>query len=384
MLPSRRWWPPRGVAADRLVAAGLALAGAVEAGTAPLDGADRTLAVAGAVVTASLLAWRRTHAASVSIAQFALLPVLDAGGVAIEDLVVPFVAWMLGLFSAGQYAATKRAWLALGVALALVWSDVAMAGQPVEDLVYAGSIVAFAWATGRMLRARVLQVAALADDAARQALEAEAREQASLEAERRRLARELHDVISHGVTAMAVQAGAATSQPPETAREMLLGIQALGRETQSELVRLLGFLRDDHAEIGLAPQPTARDLATLIDRMRTTGACIELVEVGDRPDVPAGPGLAVYRIVQEAVTNARRHADGAPVRVRLTWSPVAAEILVVNGPGRSATTTSAGHGLAGMRERVALYGGSLEAGPTPDGGWRVHAALPLRGSVPVP
>ena len=198
-------------------------------------------------------------------------------------------------------------------------------------------------------------------------------------AERARIARELHDVVAHHMSVMVVQAGAARSvgdADPAAVAEALHQIEASGRTGLSEMRRLLEILKASDGETGLEPQPGLAHLDELLDGMRATGLAVEAVVEG--PPRPLSPGvdLSAYRIVQEALTNTLKHAGGANASVLLRFERDALEIEVADdGPGAPAESDG-GHGLIGMRERVQLFGGALEAGPRPGGGFLVRARLP--------
>ena len=206
--------------------------------------------------------------------------------------------------------------------------------------------------------------------------EREAHAAAAAAEERTRIARELHDVISHSVSVMVVQAGAAELQlpPDSSAREQLHAVRQTGKQALVELRRQLGVLRTPEPATGPVAIPTLADLRQL------AGPGVA-VEVDEALLGAVSPGLAqtVFRLVQESLTNARRHASGAPVRVRVRPSGDALEVDVTNGPGRPLAdlrSSGTGLGLRGMAERVELYGGRLATGPTADGGWAVSARLP--------
>jgi signal transduction histidine kinase len=226
------------------------------------------------------------------------------------------------------------------------------------------------------LHGRTQEAAELAERAGR--LEHE--RQVAVEEERARIARELHDVIAHSLSVMIVQAGAGeqvAKRSPERVVEPLRSIQETGRQALSEMSRLLGMLREGGEELGLAPQPGVGDLEALVEQTREAGLGVELVVEGARRSLPPGLDLSAYRIVQEALTNARKHAGDARAEVRLCYRADTLEIEVLDdGPG-SGNGVGGGHGLIGMRERVAVFGGSLETGPRPGGGFAVRAVLPL-------
>ncbi|OLF04565.1 two-component sensor histidine kinase [Actinophytocola xinjiangensis] len=206
----------------------------------------------------------------------------------------------------------------------------------------------------------------------------------AVNAERARIARELHDVVAHAVSVMVVQAdGAAYAvhTKPELAERAVKTISDTGREALTELRRLLGLLRDEDAAGELTPQPGAQSLAELAERVREVGLPVRLEIVGGVDDLPAGIGLGIYRIVQEALTNSLKHAgQGTHARVRVVRTADHVE-LDVSDDGRHAIRTllgvAGGNGLIGMRERALVFGGTLEAGPGPGGGWQVRARLPL-------
>jgi len=211
----------------------------------------------------------------------------------------------------------------------------------------------------------------------------------AVEEERARIAAELHDVVTHNVSVMVVQAGAGRrvlDSSPVDAREALLAIEASGRTAMTELRHLLGLLAPSGApehdapagDVALRPQPGLDDVPALVARVRSAGVPVELSVQGTERGLAQGPDLAAYRVVQEALTNVIRHADGARATVRIEYRAHDLIIDVSNvarGAGHSAG--GSGRGLIGLRERIAIYGGSLEAGPRPGGGWRVRATIPL-------
>jgi signal transduction histidine kinase len=212
---------------------------------------------------------------------------------------------------------------------------------------------------------------------------AEDRERAARDAvaaERARIARELHDVVAHAMSVMVVQAGAARTalgREPATAEGALRLIEEVGRDGLGEMRRLIGLLRPDDPS-DLAPQPDLAHLDELLGTMRHAGLQVEALVEGDPRGLPRGVELTAYRVVQEALTNVLRHAGESHARVLLRFSEDALEVEVFDdglGPPREGTTLG-GHGLIGMRERVELFGGSLETGPRPGGGFEVRARLP--------
>ena len=208
--------------------------------------------------------------------------------------------------------------------------------------------------------------------------------------ERLRIARELHDVVAHAMSVVAVQSGVGAhviDTRPEEAKRILETISQTSRDSLAEMRRLLGVLRaDPAAESGeLAPAPGLAALPELAARVTEAGVPVEVIVRGERPEVPTGADLAAYRIVQEALTNVIKHAGKAQASVLVRYEPDAVHVEVVDdgrGAGAAATDTAdngSHHGLVGMRERAALYDGTLEAGPRPGGGYRVAATLRCEG-----
>jgi signal transduction histidine kinase len=227
-------------------------------------------------------------------------------------------------------------------------------------------LVAVSWVIGRALGERGRQAADLAERAER--LE-RAREEA-VAGERATIARELHDVIAHSVSVMTVQAGAARlllDDDRAGAREALIAVEETGRQALAEMRRLLGILRGDEEQAGLSPQPGMAEIEALVQHVRTAGLPVDVVVEGNRRPLPPGIDLACYRVVQEALTNALKHAGAARAEVAIRYGRSSLELTVTND-GHMARNGHAGHGLVGMRERVALYGGEFEAGPRVDGG----------------
>ena len=277
-----------------------------------------------------------------------------------------------------------------------------------------GAPVLLAWLLGDSARWRRGYYRALEERADRLERERDAQAKVAAAAERARIAREIHDVVAHNVSVMVVQADGAAfalDSSPQRAREALAAISATGRRALAEMRSLLGVLRDPagrdaapgdgtlgdgalgdgalgDAGMALAPQPGVEDLADLLEQARTAGLPVSLTIGGDPRPVPAGEALAVYRVVQESLTNVRKHAGpGAAASVRLDYDEDGLLIRVTDdGAGASAVpghlggitgSAGSGHGLAGMRERVELYGGTARSGPRPGGGYEVVARLPV-------
>ncbi|WP_281903906.1 sensor histidine kinase [Phytohabitans aurantiacus] len=248
------------------------------------------------------------------------------------------------------------------------------------DLGQAASIWGLAALLGSFRRARRVARGQLA---AQSQISAEERARRTLLEERTRIARELHDVVAHHLSVISIQAQVAphlVADPPEELRQNLASIRGNALEALTELRRVLGVLRVDSAapDAGHAPQPTLERLDELVGNVRDAGLTVTTHTTGRPRPLPPGVELSAYRIVQEALSNAIRHAPGARVRVEIGYHPAAVVIRVVNTAPDSPppSTSEAGHGLLGMRERVAMLGGKLATGPTVDGGFEVTANLP--------
>jgi signal transduction histidine kinase len=220
--------------------------------------------------------------------------------------------------------------------------------------------------------------------------EREAATSVAVERERSRIARELHDVVTHNVSVMVIQAGAARKvmdTAPDQSRQALLAVEAGGRAAMAELRHVMGLLTmtadgpDPAATADLAPQPGLGQVAALACRVRDTGVPVELTVTGTPAPLSAGVDLAAYRVVQEALTNAVKHAVGAHVRIAVAYAPDAVRVEVADTGGTSTASvrTGNGRGLIGLRERLAVYGGTLQAGKRPTGGYRVRAVIPVEG-----
>jgi signal transduction histidine kinase len=209
--------------------------------------------------------------------------------------------------------------------------------------------------------------------------------QVAIAEEQARIARELHDIVAHSVSIMVVQAGAArrlVAGSPARAAEALLTVEESGRAALTELRQLLGVLSEQSQEAALAPQPGLAQLDVLVERLRQTGFPVELRREGTPVVLQPGLELAAYRVIQEALTNALKHAGGAPTRVMVRFGDGRLDLEVRNARGSAGPDAEgAGRGIVGMRQRVAVYGGEVEAGPLPDGGFAVRARLPMNGEV---
>jgi signal transduction histidine kinase len=285
------------------------------------------------------------------------------------------IAWFCVIYGLTVWTTTREFWI--GFAGVAVLNLVPLDGKEHNT----GSSVLFTVVT---LFVMLLVRRVLGDRERRLRLAERERDVAAREAvvaERARIARELHDAIAHNVSMMVVQAGAERRVlDPEqgSTREVLESVETIGRGALTEMRRLVGMLRADEDD-PLAPQPGLSDLPRLVEQVREAGLPVELEVEGERRELPVGLELSAYRIVQEALTNALKHAGEAKATVRVRYLQDSLELEVVDdGPGAPAAATGGGHGLVGMRERVALYGGRFEATRRPSGGFTVRALLPVR------
>jgi signal transduction histidine kinase len=313
-----------------------------------------------------------------------------------ESYATVWVCWV-ALYSAVVHHRDSRAAVPVLALLALlligevlrevfVHEGGAFRGLPLNQgfqVVYNAAFVAWPFVLGaavRSLRGRERELAAQTVELQHEREENARR--AVLE-ERVRIARELHDVVAHHVSVMGVQAGAARrvlGRRPDQAEEVLGSIEDSSRQAVVELHRLLGFLRKDGRAGELAPQPDLGRLGELVRDAGRGDLAVDLVVAGEPRELPATLELSAYRVIQEALTNARKHSGATTATVRVDYRPAELAIVVCDD-GRNGTLPPAdkvgGHGLIGMRERVGLHGGHLRAGPRPDGGFEVHATFPL-------
>ncbi|WP_104479448.1 histidine kinase [Actinokineospora auranticolor] len=295
------------------------------------------------------------------------------------------IALGISLYTVVAYVSRRQGalyvlWLAIGTTIWATWRmELPQSILPATVIVV---IFAFCWALGEFSGARRAYHVEVERRLALLETERDQQARIAVGQERARIARELHDVVAHAVSVIVVQAdGAAYAvrAQPEMAERALNTISATGREALTELRRLLGVLRSDDTEIDRTPQPGAQSISELAERVRAIGVPVRLDLTGELDDLPAGVGLGIYRIVQEALTNTIKHAGpgaSAAVQVRRVGDRVELDITD-RGPGISRLATVGGNGLIGMRERANVFGGTLQAGPHEQGGWRVRAVLPV-------
>jgi signal transduction histidine kinase len=320
-----------------------------------------------AVVTGASLAWT-----------YALYPLSQQGPF------VPFVALIVASYTAAAYTAGREAALSMGVVVAALAAGVlsgALGGQPAGDYIPFALWIAVAYAVGCVFRRRQLLAARLGDRLASVERDRDANTRRAVADERARIARELHDVIAHSVSVMVVQAGAGErvlEADPAGARESFNSIRETGGQTLIEMRRLLGLLRDEEQALSLAPQPSIARLGALIHDVCAAGLQTSLTIEGEQKPLAPGIELSAYRIVQEALTNTRKHADAGRAEVIVSYGSDDVTIEILDDGAAGPSSNGYGHGLIGMRERAALYGGTIATGFRPDGGFRVRAVLPFQ------
>jgi signal transduction histidine kinase len=292
------------------------------------------------------------------------------------------LAALVALYSVGGYLSLRQgliglAFIVTGLALREL-RDLDSYRQDGYQNAFWWLLVLVPFGAGVFVRGRS-QASALREVAARTEAEAVDNARTAVAEERARIARDLHDVVAHDVSAVLVQAEAAEemlTRQPERTRESLHSIQRLSREALGEMRQVLAIIRRD-GDGPLAPQPTLADVQGLVERNRQAGLAAELQIEGAQRDLPPGLEVSAYRIVQEALTNVRKHANGARATVKMTFDLTSFCIEVVDtGTGNRDPEPASGHGLVGMRERVSLYGGAFSAGADPAGGFVVRATFP--------
>jgi len=335
-----------------------------------------------ALRTTAPIAWRRVAPVAAALAG-SLVWLVPTDGYVVIGYPVAFLLFYSVALQRNDIRIVAAVAL-VGVTIALVAA--AVRHEPIGEY-FGGVLAVLAPAgVGRLVRRERARQRRLEELAWHLERERERSAHAAVVEERARIARELHDVVSHGVTAIAVQsdaAEAALDHDPELARAPLRSIQGSARDALGEMRRLLGMLRDDDDAVDHAPLPVLADVPALVERAREAGMAVGLEVRGEPRCLPAGEELSVYRIVQEALTNVRKHAPGASARVRLTWSADALDISVRDdGPGMNGAArglaSEGRHGLVGLRERARLLGGELHAGAASGGGFELRAVIPLR------
>jgi signal transduction histidine kinase len=363
-----------GVLVDRAVAVVLLAAGELEVWLSHDAGGHRLVAAAAAAIVAGAVALRRRHPLLVGLVAQAAMSV-EFGISSHIEVLSTSAAWVCDVYALAVWTTTKEfavAVAAIGLLIAIPFAGIF--ARPANAAFFGIALLVAMLIARHVLgdRDRRLRLAERERDVA-------ARE--AVVAERARIARELHDVVAHSVSVMVIQAqaGPRLLAAPESAAEAFRSIETTGRDALVELRRLLGVLRGgDEQPAATTPQPGLDRLQALVEQVRAAGLHVELRVEGEPGQLPAGIDLSAYRIVQEALTNTLKHAGRAEAEVIVHFEPSAVELEVLdNGTGPSPNPNGWGHGLVGMRERVALYGGILEAGSRNGHGFAVRARLPF-------
>jgi len=366
--------PPR---SDLAVVGALAAWGLLEAVLGSGPGSTATRVAFALAVTLPLLVRRRAPFA-VAIFISAATVAWALGAEQPESGTFPFPSLLVAVFSVALYGrstlvAAVGGLVPVGAMVVALNSDFNSGTMTIGNAAILIFFCGMAWTAGWLVRRRAMQAHQAYEESGELA-------RAAVAEERARIATELHDVVAHSVSIIAVQAGAAEQlldSRPDAAREHLAAVRRTAREAMTEMRRVLSVLRGDDATY--APQPGLSRLPDLIDEVKAAGVPVKLAEEGERPELPAGIDLVAFRVLQESLTNVRKHAAGAAAQVAVRYGAKELDVEITNdaGQAQAAINGGEGHGIFGMRERVRLFGGRFEAGELADGGFRVHAQLPL-------
>jgi len=343
------------------------------------------------------LLWRRRHPAAVMAVSWVTMTVY-AGFLYPGS--GPFLVLLTALYSVAAFGTPRAA--RLGLAAVLVVQPIVVldprdpAYSSWSDIAVGTLVLTAVWVFGDSRRVRRAQVEMIEERAVRAERERDEQARLAVREERARIAREMHDIVAHSVSVMVVQAGAArrlVERDPQAAAEAAGLVEATGRDALREMRRAVGVLRADGdgdvtgeaaAPAALEPQPALSDVPALIAGYRDAGLDVRLRTDGAPRPLASGVELAAFRIIQEALTNTIKHAGPARAAVRIAYGADALTVVVADdGRGGGFEQGHGGHGLAGMRERVTVYDGDLDAGPHPGGGFRVRARLPFEAATAV-
>ena len=363
---------------DELLAAVLTLIGLVEIALSTQEASARLLSAA-AFVVVGLAAAQRSRRPLALLAVMVAISAIDAafpyvGGDTLASAL--FVFLLLAVYSAAAHTSGRQTVIAAALTLAIAVSDqVAEPTITADGLIFFALLLGAPWVAGRAVRQRRLKERQLEVEKASAA--------AAIVEERARIARELHDVVAHSISVMVLQARGGRrvlESDPADAREAFNSIERTGQQALDEMRRLLGMLRRSDEELPLAPQPSLRELDRLVEQVRAAGLPVDVAIEGQPRELPPGVELSAFRIVQEALTNALKHAGPARARVVLRYGADDFELEIADDGAGTSGSSGPGFGLVGLRERVAVYGGELQAGHRPGGGYELRVRLPI-GSV---
>jgi signal transduction histidine kinase len=287
-----------------------------------------------------------------------------------QGALAPVAALLIALYSTGAHVADLRLAVPAGAWVGVTAFTDLFLGRAHDDFwPFEIFMMVAAWSAGRILRSRSSELEE----------QQEVRAEMAVAAERARLARELHDVIAHAVSVMVVQAQAAAAvleRDPTATKRALTSIESTGRQVIVELRRLLGILRERDGAVPVVAQPRLGAIDNLVEPLRRADLHVDVKVEGTPVGLPASLELSAFRVVQEGLTNVLKHAGARSVWLAIRYADDAVEVEVVDDGRGPSTQENPGHGLVGVRERVQLFGGSVEAGPRPEGGYRLWARLP--------
>lgn len=334
-------------------------------------------ALAGVVIVVALRERLGTLAPLSAIALLGLASLSAPAWVLNSAFIFMLVMFLCGL--AGYMSTSRRQHAGIVVLLAV--ASLASWRNPDDGIVgwvLTAAYMSTAWVIGALIRQPVLRARSAEEHAATLERQHDEAARQAVRDERQRIARELHDIIAHSMSVMTLQAGAVRRRltPAQTIEhDSLAAVERTGREAMAEVRRLIGLWNEDEEEPRYAPQPGMGTLDTLLARVRSAGVPVDLCIEGTPRELAPGVDLTAYRVVQEALTNVIKHAGSARAAVRIDWRDEELHIEV-DDDGRN-VPESVGFGHAGMRERLRIYGGHLDSGPRPEGGYRVSASLPI-------
>jgi signal transduction histidine kinase len=309
----------------------------------------------------------------------------------VDGVLIPSIESLfpVGLASAallGNLRHARQAWTGLAIVLAGITTVVYnIPGHTIAELILIPVDFGIAWAAGFALRMRGEQAEAAEIRAAQAEREREAAARIAVAEERARIARELHDIVAHAVSVMVLQIGAVRHKLPQTLEEdkdALRGVERAGRSALAEMRRLLGAMRHDGEDLELTPQPGLDGLDSLLEEVGRAGLPVRLHFDGDRFPLPRAIDLSAYRIIQEGLTNALKHARASHADVTVHYGSDELQIEIRDDGRGTSTTDGLGHGLVGMRERVKIYGGEMSTETATGGGFILNTRLPLSGERP--
>jgi signal transduction histidine kinase len=336
------------------------------------------------VTVLGLLAWRRFEFAAPAALWLVAAAVTFVDGRLIVSTQAVFIAGLAAAFLLGNQRDANRGRIGLAIVLGgcavIVYND---PNHSAGELVFTPILFALGWLVGFALRERVAQAEAAEARARHAERERETAARIAVAEERARIARELHDIVAHAVSVMVLQVGAVRHRLPDELaddRDALRDVERTGRAALTEMRRLLGAMRGDREDLELTPQPGLGSLEPLLDEIRRAGLAVELRVEGDPVHLPDAIDLSAYRIVQEGLTNALKHANASHADVVVRYQPDELQIDVRDDGDGPSTSDGLGHGLVGIRERVKLYGGQMNAGAANRRGFLLTTRLPLVGA----